>query len=300
MKLKFLVVLLCFSIKTMDTAAQVSGSIIVHGDFDKYYPVTWQDGNWNNKIPTTLKIGRPDVHANSDWRGSLIASFEYHVSNWGNGANFIKGAMTSHRADFIAGWADATGWNNGNRIIIWLRGGGTTYSYQADAYVEPAVYDNVQNPLPYLETNGPAHSYKTSIDPYVNISGDSFPLLAYFNGDGTSHFKGNLGIGTTDTKGHKLAVAGSMVAESVKVKLQGSWPDYVFDEKYRLMPLAETKQYVERNGHLPDMPSADEVKKEGIDIGEINAKLLKKIEEFTLHLIQLQKEVDDLKIKDRK
>lgn len=299
MDVKFLLFALCALLVTSSSFSQTSGSITVHGDFDKFYPVTWQDGNWHNKVPTTLKIGRPDVHENSVWRGSLIASFEYHVTNWGNGANSIKSAMTSNRVYFIAGWMDGSGWNNDNKIIIWLRGGGTTYSYQADAQVMPAVYDNIQNTLPYQETNGPAHSYKVSIDPYVNTSGESFPLTAYFNGDGTNHFKGNLGLGTTDTKGHKLAVAGSVVAESVKVKLQSSWPDYVFNRNYQLMPLPETGEYIQKYGHLPDIPSEDQVKKDGIDIGEINIKLLKKIEELTLHMIQLKHEVDELKAQER-
>lgn len=297
MKLKILLFVLCASFMTTDAFSQTSGSITVHGDFDKYYPVTWKDGNWLGHRQTNLQVGRADVHTNSSWRGSFVSSFSYHVNNYGHQAKFINASIASFNANFIGGWRDATDNNTSFRIIIWLKGGGTTYYYNADADVSPLVYDNVQNPLPYNEDGGPSHTFKTMIDPYVNISGESFPSVAYFNGAGTNHFKGNLGIGTTDTKGHKLAVAGSVVAESVKVKLQGSWPDYVFDENYRLMPLHEAEEYIVSHGHLPDMPSADEVKKNGIDIGEINAKLLKKIEELTLHLIQLKKEVDDLKAK---
>lgn len=297
MKVKILLFMLCASVVAVHTYGQTSGSITVHGDIDKYYPVTWKDGNWGIHRQTNLQIGRADVHTNSSWRGSLISSFSYHINNYGHQTKFINASIASFNASFIGGWRDATDNSTSFRIIIWLKGGGTTYHYNADAEVSPVVYDNIQNALPYQEANGPTLTFKTTIDPYVNTSGESFPLSAYFNGDGTNHFKGNLGIGTTDTKGHKLAVAGSVVAESVKVKLQGSWPDYVFDENYKLMSLAETKVYVERNGHLPDMPSADHVKKDGIDIGEINAKLLKKIEELTLHLIELKKEVDDFKAK---
>lgn len=102
---------------------------------------------------------------------------------------------------------------------------------------------------------------------------------------------GNIGIGTTDPKGYKLAVAGNMIAESVKVQLKGSWADYVFEDDYKLKTLEETEAFVKKNKHLPEIPSAAEVKTNGIDVGEMNATLLRKIEEMTLQMIQLNKTV---------
>ncbi|TCC97694.1 hypothetical protein [Pedobacter hiemivivus] len=101
---------------------------------------------------------------------------------------------------------------------------------------------------------------------------------------------GKVGIGTTDTKGYKLAVAGDMIAESIKVKLQSVWPDYVFTNSYALPTLQETEKHIKEKGHLPGIPSAEEVNTNGIDLGEMNAKLLKKIEELTLYLIEMKKE----------
>lgn len=100
----------------------------------------------------------------------------------------------------------------------------------------------------------------------------------------------NVGIGTADTKGYKLAVAGSVVAESVKVKLKGNWPDYVFNEDYHLPSLQEVEKYVTEHQHLMDMPSAAEVQKEGQDLGDMNRRLLQKVEELTLYLIDLKKQ----------
>ena len=100
---------------------------------------------------------------------------------------------------------------------------------------------------------------------------------------------GNVGIGTTDTKGYKLAVGGNMIAESVKVKLKGTWPDFVFDKSYQLPTLKETEVHIKEKGHLQGIPSASDVKVNGIDLGEMNAKLLQKIEELTLHLIEQSK-----------
>jgi len=109
---------------------------------------------------------------------------------------------------------------------------------------------------------------------------------------------GDVAIGTTDSKGYKLAVAGSMIAESVKVKLQGAWPDFVFAKNYQLPSLQETEQHILAKGHLPGIPSAAEVAKEGIELGEMNKKLLQKIEELTLYLIEMKKEIDALKAND--
>jgi hypothetical protein len=103
-----------------------------------------------------------------------------------------------------------------------------------------------------------------------------------------------LGIGTADTQGYALAVAGDMVAESVKVALQTDWPDFVFEKGYTLPSLYEVERHIREKGHLSGLPSADEVKANGIDLGEMNALLLQKIEELTLYLMQQDKKIRQL------
>ena len=95
--------------------------------------------------------------------------------------------------------------------------------------------------------------------------------------------------------GYMLAVDGKIMAEEVTVQLSQNWPDYVFAADYNLLSLAETETYINEHKHLPGLPSAAEVAQDGIDLAEMNALLLEKIEELTLHTIQLQKEVDALK-----
>ncbi len=108
---------------------------------------------------------------------------------------------------------------------------------------------------------------------------------------------GQVGIGTTlIPAGYKLAIAGKAIMEEVKVKLQSSgWPDYVFQPSYQLMPLNKVADYIKAHGHLPEVPSAKEVAENGIEVGANQAVLLKKIEELTLHLIELEKEIKGLK-----
>lgn len=102
---------------------------------------------------------------------------------------------------------------------------------------------------------------------------------------------GNIGIGTANPGSYKLAVNGGIHSQSVNVDLTG-WSDYVFKPEYALPSLTEVKTYIDQNHHLPDMPSEQEVIKEGIDLGEMNKLLTKKVEELTLYLIQQKEEAD--------
>jgi hypothetical protein len=81
---------------------------------------------------------------------------------------------------------------------------------------------------------------------------------------------------------------GLVYAREVKVNLESAWPDYVFETGYKLTPLAEVKQYIALNKHLPNVPSAEEVKENGLSLGEGNKILLEKVEELTLYLIQME------------
>ena len=116
----------------------------------------------------------------------------------------------------------------------------------------------------------------------------------------TSHLiitkDGYVGIGTTDTKGFKLGVKGKIAATEVKIATYSNWwPDFVFKSNYSLPTLKEVEQHIKEKGHLKDIPSAEEVKKDGFFLGEMDSKLLKKIEELTLYTIEQQKEIEILK-----
>ncbi|MBB6236406.1 hypothetical protein HDC90_001018 [Pedobacter sp. AK013] len=102
---------------------------------------------------------------------------------------------------------------------------------------------------------------------------------------------GKIGIGIT-TPVEKLSVNGNIRSKEVKVEAT-NWPDYVFDENYKVEKLEELENYIKTNKHLPEMPTAKEVEVNGIALGEINRLLLKKVEELTLHLIEQQKQLNE-------
>ena len=108
-------------------------------------------------------------------------------------------------------------------------------------------------------------------------------------------------LNSTGTEQFKISHDGYVLAQEVKIALQSSttdwaWPDYVFKKDYRLLPLCEVEQYINNNGHLPGIPSAKEINTEkGFEVGSMQVKLLEKIEEMTLHLIRLEKELESTK-----
>lgn len=107
---------------------------------------------------------------------------------------------------------------------------------------------------------------------------------------------GKVGIGTANPQAD-LAVEGNILAKQIKVKTDITVPDYVFEPDYNLKSLQETEDYVKINKHLPEMPSASEIGKKGLDVAEMNLLLLKKIEELTLHLIENERKRNDLEKK---
>jgi hypothetical protein len=104
---------------------------------------------------------------------------------------------------------------------------------------------------------------------------------------------GSVGIGTT-APDQMLTVKGKIHAQEVIVDLNVPLADYVFAKDYELMPLHQVDRYVQENSHLPEMPSATEVKENGLGMGEMQNKLLKKVEELTLYLIQQDKRIKAL------
>src|SRR5690606_19031361 len=122
---------------------------------------------------------------------------------------------------------------------------------------------------------------------------DKFSLYNYHNNTNAMVFDvdGNVGIGTTNPDA-KLTVKGKIHAQEVKLDLEGAAaPDYVFNEDYDLKTLDEVRAHIDKEGHLPNVPSAKDMESNGINLKEMNLKLLEKIEELTLYILEQDKKI---------
>ncbi len=147
-------------------------------------------------------------------------------------------------------------------------------------------------------TSGPATLEGTTLNipQYSSATGGSSQWTS--NANGSIQFTGgNVGIGSSSTS-RNLLVNGNIYAKEVLVSTTISAPDYVFEKDYRVLPLDELNQYLETHKHLPEIPSAKEMDSNGIELSKMNLLLLKKVEEMTLYIIQLEKRVKDLEKND--
>lgn len=139
-----------------------------------------------------------------------------------------------------------------------------------------------------------------SVQRYIFNADNNFNILNIYNTG-----KVTMGTDEYDLSGYRLFVKDGIKTERLKVEVASTnqWADHVFNNDYNLMPLNEVKSFINKNKHLPNIPPAKQIVNEGgIEQGELNAKLLEKIEELTLHLIQqndkiekLEKQVESLK-----
>ncbi len=198
------------------------------------------------------------------------------------------------RNDFTANQA-LTILSNGN-IGIGTTGPGDVLHVDAgsspNAGLRVSRLSATNQPYTYFDLN-------TSGTPYFGIqSGDNVAFRAL----ALNPLGGFVGIGTTTPcsltttsapGGCKLSVAGAITAQEVVVSASGA--DYVFDPAYRLAPLKEVADYIEANHHLPEIPAAADMSQNGVSVGDLQTKLLAKIEELTLHMIEAEKENQTLR-----
>ena len=130
----------------------------------------------------------------------------------------------------------------------------------------------------------------------LSLYNTSNQVAVQFSAQGTTYFTGGaVAIGTTNPGTNQLAVQGTIATNKIIVTQQNPFPDFVFDPRYHLPSLDSLSGYIKNNHHLPDLPSAENVARNGLDLGSSQVVLVKKIEELTLYLIGQDAEIKKLK-----
>src|SRR5260221_863775 len=170
--------------------------------------------------------------------------------------------------------------NIGANYAINGNDGVTPYTVAGSTKSPIIQFDSAQGAVNIYGENGSGADYRT---PVLNLGLSVAPT-------------GFVGIGTASPD-QKLTVKGIVHAQEARVDLSVPGPDSVFGTTYKLPTLEEIKIYIDQNKHLPEIPSAKEMEKKGIQLGEMNMLLLKKVEELTLYVIELKTENEEVKIR---
>ena len=286
---------LSFAIGDNNTSASNSSFAIGdHNTSDNTYSFTIGRNNQSH-ASTSYAIGYSNTNTNSangsvaigshitNNSGHCISIGEQLSNNMGGIMMGMNGHASNHKPTLYI--SKTTGLNETGKIGI-----GNVTSPSAKLHIKA---DSDEKADLMLEATGTSAIYFKNKNNSISLTGNIMTLSA----GGFSYTDGNVAIGTMPNNDYKLAVKGVIRSEEVVVELMTSWPDYVFASDYSLPKLNEVKAFVNENGHLPGLPSASQVSENGLGLGEINAKLLEKIEELTLYIIEQEERIQKLEEK---
>lgn len=250
-----------------------------------------------------IAVGIQASYSNTDGTGNLAIGSQALRTNQSGMRNVAIGKTALYS---LAGTNGLPGVATGSDNLAFGSGALETLvtgTFNTAIGVEAGYYAKGSNSLYLGGKAGPSASSTENNVMYINNARTDSPLLF---GDFSANY---IAIGAVTpaertaafsmSGGYRLLVKGGVMTEKVKVALAstGDWSDYVFEPDYKRLTLEEVEKFVKENKHLPNVPSAEEMVKGGLDVAKTDAKLLEKIEELTLYVIELNKEIQALKAK---
>lgn len=218
-------------------------------------------------------------------RSASTAIYGLHAISRNNGTGNVYGIYSNVAATSGKKWA---GYFTGGDVEI---SDGELRLLKGNFYI-----GNANKSFMFYTQHAQATPTQLFIAPYTSAGGDFSKQMVYKD-DGSLTLNGNLLINGGENRA--LRIDGDIYAKEVKIQTN-VWSDFVFEKNYQLRSLSEVNNYIKTNGHLPEIPPANEVYESGINLAEMQIKLLQKIEELTLYAIQQQEEIQTLKAKIEK
>ncbi|MFZ1528531.1 MAG: hypothetical protein WAT19_07270 [Ferruginibacter sp.] len=284
-----------FSLKAQNVFPTAVGSKVGIGTSAPAYPLQIHRGaNPNGSVAifgstSTASVFNYSTTENTYLRGGKVGSAVY-INDYLGAGSVVLGHPAQAATALTPAYAASTVSVAGNLTVD----GDLTMGGSSTIYSPTRLYlagGNMRLDLTNSGSYGVQTFSYSGTSPATGITGGIYQFVV-----GNGYVK--IGSVTTpNPAGYKLYVDQGILTEKVKVAVAGTaqWADYVFAKEYKLMPLTYVEQYIKEHKHLPNVPSAEEMVKEGNDLHKTDAKLLEKIEELTLYVIHLNKEIELLK-----
>jgi hypothetical protein len=252
-------------------------------------------GQYNMAIGATSMFKNVSGDRNLAFGISALYNSVSGSDNVAIGGNSLLNTLGS--ANIAVGYNSGRGKNGSGSIYL-----GNEAGYSASTISESNVLyiGNSSTTTPLIKGSFDGGNVKINVKPQVGSNTSTLGFLAI--GDFSDVNFNNVTKVPVTGNGYRLYVQDGVLTEKLKVALKSTadWADYVFEDDYKknMMPLEDIEKFTAQNKHLPNVPSAGEMASQGLDVGQTSKMFMEKIEELTIYMIELNKEVKSLKIEN--
>jgi FtsZ-binding cell division protein ZapB len=252
----------------------------------------------SSAIYNTLNV-YPDNTVGVGRASSATNTGKLHVSNTGttptNAVSIDNNSTSTSTSYALEANTTATGAGARYGIRNYMSGGtGIRYGFSSSIYADGANTSVVYGVYSFVS---PSATTGSSYAGYFSGGSGTNEWSVYAPGNS---YINNLRVGSTAAAtGYELSVDGQIACEEVLVANSTAWPDYVFKTDYKLLPLKEVEKHIQAKGHLPNIPAASVIEKEGIKLADMQTRTIEKVEELTLYAIEADKKIETLQAENK-